>query len=102
MTDTSSETEEELFPTGEIAEGETTAAGSGNEAADVEDEVEFADEVEDEEAPYESPYDRPGAWYVIHTYAGYENKVKSNLESMVASLNLEDRVFEVVIPMEDV
>ena len=50
----------------------------------------------------ESPYDRPGHWYVVHTYAGYENKVKSNLQSMVASLNLEDRVFEVVIPMEDV
>ena len=32
-------------------------------------------------APPESPYDRPGSWYVVHTYAGYENKVKSNLES---------------------
>jgi transcriptional antiterminator NusG len=50
----------------------------------------------------ESPYDRPGHWYVVHTYAGYENKVKSNLESMVGSLNLEERVYEVVIPMEDV
>jgi transcriptional antiterminator NusG len=50
----------------------------------------------------ESPYDRPGQWYVVHTYAGYENKVKSNLASMVASLNMEDKVFEVVIPMEDV
>ena len=63
-----------------------------------------APEGEDEEAglPPESPYDRPGAWYVLHTYAGYENKVKTNLGSTVASLNLEDRVFEVVIPMEDV
>ncbi|HET9444549.1 MAG TPA: transcription termination/antitermination NusG family protein, partial [Acidimicrobiales bacterium] len=58
---------------------------------------------EEDEAPgFESPYDRPGAWYVVHTYAGYENKVKQNLASMVASLNLENRVFEVVIPMEDV
>ena len=57
---------------------------------------------EDEVAPYESPYVRPGQWYVVHTYAGYENKVKQNLASMVASLNLEDQVFEVVIPMEDV
>jgi transcriptional antiterminator NusG len=61
-----------------------------------------AEEAEEEEAPYESPYDRPGAWYVVHTYAGYENKVKQNMASMVSSLNLEDRVFEVVIPMEDV
>jgi transcription termination/antitermination protein NusG len=60
------------------------------------------DEDEEDDEPYESPYDRPGAWYVVHTYAGYENKVKQNMASMVASLNLEDRVFEVVIPMEDV
>lgn len=61
----------------------------------------FAEELA--EAPaFESPYDRPGQWYVVHTYAGYENKVKQNLHSMVSSLNLEDRVFEVVIPMEDV
>ncbi len=57
---------------------------------------------EDEEVPVESPYDRPGSWYVVHTYAGYENKVKSNLESRIASMNMEDRIFECVIPMEDV
>jgi transcriptional antiterminator NusG len=56
----------------------------------------------DEEAPVESPYDRPGQWYVVHTYAGYENKVKSNLESRIASMNMEERIFEVVIPIEDV
>src|SRR5205085_6489094 len=50
----------------------------------------------------ESPYDRPGSWYVVHTYAGYENKVKSNLESRIASMNMEDRIYECVIPMEDV
>ena len=44
----------------------------------------------------------PGRWYVVHTYAGYENKVKSNLASRVRSMNVEDRIFEVVIPMEDV
>jgi len=59
-------------------------------------------EDEEEEAPVESPYDRPGSWYVVHTYAGYENKVKSNLESRIASMNMEDRIFECVIPMEDV
>jgi transcription termination/antitermination protein NusG len=50
----------------------------------------------------ESPFDRPGKWYVVHTYAGYENKVKSNLESRIASMNMEERIFEVVIPVEDV
>jgi transcription termination/antitermination protein NusG len=62
-------------------------------------------EVEEEEAaaPAEpSPYDRPGSWFVVHTYAGYENKVKQNLASRVRSMNVEDRIYEVVIPMEDV
>ena len=49
-----------------------------------------------------SPFERPGRWYVVHTYAGYENKVKSNLASRVRSMAVEDRIFEVVIPMEDV
>jgi transcriptional antiterminator NusG len=62
----------------------------------------FEGEDEEDEPPVESPYDRPGSWYVVHTYAGYENKVKSNLESRIASMNMEDRIFECVIPMEDV
>ncbi|MFI5042435.1 MAG: transcription termination/antitermination protein NusG [Acidimicrobiales bacterium] len=56
----------------------------------------------EEELPLESPYDRPGRWYVVHTYAGYENKVKSNLESRISSMNQEEHIFEVVIPVEDV
>ena len=49
-----------------------------------------------------SPYDRPGDWFVVHTYAGYENKVKQNLASRVKSMNVEEQIYEVVIPMEDV
>ena len=56
---------------------------------------------EEEVLPPESPYDRPGRWYVVHTYAGYENKVKSNLQSRISSMNMEDRIFEVVIPLQD-
>jgi len=41
-------------------------------------------------------------WYVIHTYSGYENKVKANLEHRIASMNMEDKVFNVVIPVEEV
>jgi len=59
-------------------------------------------EVEEAAPVIESAYDRPGQWYVVHTYAGYENKVKSNLESRIASMNMEERIFEVVIPVEDV
>jgi transcriptional antiterminator NusG len=60
------------------------------------------DEDDEAEAPEPSPYDRPGRWYVVHTYAGYENKVKQNLASRVRSMNVEEQIFEVVIPMEDV
>ena len=70
-----------------------------------EDEGELGGWGEDEEeeiVPVESPYDRPGRWYVVHTYSGYENKVRSNMGNVVASRGIEDRVFEVVIPMEDV
>ena len=65
---------------------------------------EGADDADDEDEPVAelSPYDRPGRWYVVHTYAGYENKVKQNLASRVRSMNVEERIFEVVIPMEDV
>src|SRR5690349_21534473 len=67
------------------------------------DEIEVFDENEPE-APVvekvESPYDRPGSWYVVHTYAGYEQKVKGNLENRIASMNMEDKIFECVIPME--
>jgi len=41
-------------------------------------------------------------WYVIHTYAGYENKVKTNLENRIASMDMREKIFKVVVPMEDV
>lgn len=40
-------------------------------------------------------------WYVIHTYSGYENKVKANLERKVHSMGMEDEIFRIVVPMED-
>ena len=39
-------------------------------------------------------------WYVIHTYSGYENKVKTNLERRVESMNMEEEIFRVVVPVE--
>ena len=44
----------------------------------------------------------PGRWYVVHTQSGYEKKVKQNLEARTSSMNMEERIHEVVIPMEDV
>ena len=40
-------------------------------------------------------------WYVIHTYSGYENKVKANLEHRIESMGMEDKIFQVLVPMED-
>jgi transcription termination/antitermination protein NusG len=80
----------------------TPDVDGGVDTVDAEAVQELAAEEEPTRAPVESPYDRPGKWYVLHSYAGYENKVKSNLESRIASMNMEERIFECVIPMEDV
>src|SRR5690606_23915994 len=40
----------------------------------------------------------PGDWYVVHSYAGYENKVKANLETRITSLDMEDHIFQVEVP----
>jgi transcriptional antiterminator NusG len=59
----------------------------------------------DDEEPADAasdPFRGPGDWYVVHTYAGYENKVKTNLESRIHTMQMEDKIFRVHIPMEDV
>ena len=55
-----------------------------------------------EAAPPDNPADRPGKWFVVHTQSGYEKKVKQNLEARTSSMNMEGRIHEVVIPLEDV
>ena len=54
------------------------------------------------EAAGHDPFRGPGEWYVVHTYAGYENKVKTNLESRIHTMQMEEKIFDVHIPMEDV
>ncbi len=93
-----------------VAEGsepdEADASVEGDDAAAGEETTEGdeAAEAAAEEAPAkpESPYDRPGRWYVLHTQSGYEKKVKSNIEARTSSMNMEERIYEVVIPLEDV
>jgi len=58
--------------------------------------------LDDAPEPYDNPWMRPGKWFVVHTQSGYEKKVKSNLEARISSMNMEDKIFEVVIPMEEV
>jgi transcriptional antiterminator NusG len=59
-------------------------------------------EPEPEAPAADDPFKGPGEWYVVHTYAGYENKVKANLESRIHTMQMEDKIFRVHIPMEDV
>ena len=87
------------------------AARAEDDAPEADEDVgeEAGDDVEDDadlgivpEPEPESPYDLPGGWYVIHSYSGYENKVKTNLATRTSSMHMEDKIFEVVIPMETV
>ena len=84
-------------PEAEVAPAAPAAAEPEDGGIDADAESELRD--------YEAsipPNERPGDWFVVHTYAGYENRVKTNLQSRISSMNVEDRIFEVVIPMEDV
>jgi transcription termination/antitermination protein NusG len=70
-------------------------------AAEAEAEAEPESAEEDEDAT-PAILRGPGEWYVVHTYAGYENKVRANLGSRIQSMQMEEKIFDVVIPMEDV
>ncbi|WP_240771039.1 transcription termination/antitermination protein NusG [Nocardioides sp. GY 10113] len=65
-----------------------------------------ADEVDGDDDPLEQfrrdLWLKPGEWYVVHTYSGMENRVKQNLENRIHSLNMEDYIYEVVVPEEEV
>ncbi|MFF7230015.1 transcription antitermination protein nusG [Streptomyces sp. 2333.5] len=93
-------------------DAEDAAAGEPAEeaAVHVDEDAEAAAEVpEDEEEPVDPVAalrdelrGLPGEWYVIHTYAGYENRVKTNLEQRAVSLNVEDFIFQAEVPQEEV
>ena len=86
------------------AEADAVDALATEEGAAGDDEVVDVEALMEEEAAPkpESPADRPGQWFVVHTQSGYEKKVKQNLEARTQSMNMEGRIHEVVIPMEDV
>ncbi|MFD9117426.1 transcription termination/antitermination protein NusG [Streptomyces bottropensis] len=97
---------------GESAEEEAVLVEEADdEEADVEDsEDDDAEEAVEEETEPVDPVEAlraelralPGEWYVIHTYAGYENRVKTNLEQRAVSLNVEDFIFQAEVPQEEV
>lgn len=86
----------------------TDGAETADDAADASETSETGDGEADEEvevapAPKpQNPYELPGDWYVIHSYSGYENKVKVNLETRISTMHMDSAIFDVVIPMEDV
>ena len=81
-----------------ITHDETTEAGSvaPDQTFDLTDGEEFEEEIIDR------PWLRPGQWYVVHSQSGYEAKVQLNMHSRIQSMHMEDRIYEIVIPMEDV
>jgi len=88
----------EVEETDEVEADEPVAEQSGAEADEPAD-----DEPVDPIAEYKAQLRRqPGDWYVVHSYAGYENRVKTNLENRIQSLNMEDFIFQVEVPMEEV
>jgi len=77
-------------------------ASSDPEPSDSERKPSSSSHPSDEEPAADDPFRGPGDWYVVHTYAGYENKVKTNLESRIHTMQMEGKIFNVHIPMEDV
>ncbi|MFF3172854.1 transcription termination/antitermination protein NusG [Streptomyces sp. NPDC057900] len=101
----------------ETAEAEAVAdvegAEAAEEAAEEAETEEAADETDEEEAEPAAPVDTvaalreelrtlPGEWYVIHTYAGYEKRVKANLEQRAVSLNVEEFIYQAEVPEEEI
>ncbi|WP_213573072.1 transcription termination/antitermination protein NusG [Rhodococcus sp. USK13] len=87
--------------------GDEVAEPSNDDAAVAEeapaDDAVVAEEPEDPVAELKAALRRaPGDWYVIHSYAGYENKVKANLETRVQNLDVGDYIFQVEVPTEEV
>ena len=104
------EAEADEAGTEEAGTEEADEAGATGEAGDAE-ESGATDEAGDAEARLEAdPVEEfmrqlramPGDWYVIHSYAGYENRVKTNLENRISSLNMEDYIFQIEVPVHKV
>jgi transcriptional antiterminator NusG len=83
-------------------EAEAAAEATDDEETVEADDAEAADEIDPYEGFRSELRGKPGKWYVIHSYAGFEKRVKQNIESRRTSMAMEDFVFEVQVPMEDV
>jgi len=98
-----------LDPAGEAADAASADGVSEDDAGFEADGQADGQEQEEEEKPDDAreEFERelrmlPGDWYVVHSYAGYENRVKTNLESRIQSLNMEDYIFQIEVPVHQV
>ncbi|WP_328495880.1 transcription termination/antitermination protein NusG [Streptomyces sp. NBC_00414] len=90
-------------PADDATDEDATDEDATDESAESdEEEAEEAEPVDPVTALREELRALPGEWYVIHTYAGYENRVKTNLEQRAVSLNVEDFIFAAEVPQEEV
>ena len=86
----------------EVAEAEPTAEATSEESAEDEGGEELDAGAKAVEDFSNSLRTLEGKWYVLHTYSGYEKRVKTNVESRVASFGMEDKIFQIEVPMEEV
>ncbi|RZL70896.1 MAG: transcription termination/antitermination protein NusG, partial [Rhodococcus sp. (in: high G+C Gram-positive bacteria)] len=90
-------------PADEVVDETPAEEAEASEETETADEAVTAEEPEDPVAELKAALRRaPGDWYVIHSYAGYENKVKANLETRVQNLDVGDYIFQVEVPTEEV
>ncbi len=111
-TDTQTDTDADLdtAPADEVAaDAETETETEPTEAVEIDETFVLTDDAvqedgddDGEEIIIDDPWTRPGQWYVVHTQSGYEKKVTANLGARIQSMNMEEKIFEIVIPMEEV
>jgi transcriptional antiterminator NusG len=84
------------------SDDEVSTDGAPEVQAEAAGDAEEAEELDPVEEMRAALHRAPGEWYVVHSYAGYENKVKSNLETRVQTLDVEDYIYQVEVPTEEV
>lgn len=91
--------EAEVAADDEAADVDADAVGEADDASAAEEAEEDVDPIAEFKAELRA---MPGDWYVVHSYAGYENRVRTNLESRTQSLNMEDYIFQIEVPVHEV
>ena len=100
--DTAAESDDVADDTDADTDADTDGDADGDTVAAIAEETAEEEELDPVEEMRAALRRAPGDWYVVHSYAGYENKVKANLETRVQTLDVEDYIFQVEVPTEEV